>query len=160
MILNDRTYDILKWLAQLVLPALATLYSVFGAVWGAQAVEEVVGTCLATSVFLGAILGLSNANYNQQKVNLGDIPLNDRPNDSGLEFPEENSTPFNFDQKTYETLKWFTMSVFPAVGTLYLGLSTMWGFPYGQAVATTIAALTTFVSVILGISKAQFNNKG
>lgn len=63
MIKNDKVYDILKWVAQLFLPALGTFYSALAAIWGFPYGEEVMATILAVDTFLGAILGISNANY-------------------------------------------------------------------------------------------------
>jgi hypothetical protein len=63
MIKNDKVYDALKWIAQLFLPALGTLYSALAAIWGFPYGEQVMSTILAIDTFLGAILGISNMNY-------------------------------------------------------------------------------------------------
>lgn len=63
MIMNDKVYDVLKWIAQLLLPAVGTLYAALAGIWGFPYGEQVVGTILAVDTFLGAILGISNANY-------------------------------------------------------------------------------------------------
>lgn len=63
MIKNDKVYDALKWIAQLFLPALGTLYSALAAIWGFPYGEQVMSTILAIDTFLGAILGISNINY-------------------------------------------------------------------------------------------------
>lgn len=63
MIMNDKTYDFLKWIAQLFLPAVGTLYAALAGIWGFPYGEQIVGTILAIDTFLGAILGISNANY-------------------------------------------------------------------------------------------------
>ena len=62
-IMNDKVYDVLKWVAQLFLPAVGTLYSALAGIWGFPYGEQIVGTILAVDTFLGAILGISNANY-------------------------------------------------------------------------------------------------
>ena len=59
--------------------------------------------------------------------------------------------------KTYDTLKWITTILLPACGTLYFALSGIWGFPYAEEIIGTIAALTTFLGVLLGISSYQYN---
>lgn len=64
--ITGKLYDRLKWLAQVVLPALATLYFTVGGVWGLPAVSEVVRTIVAVDFFLGVLLGVSQINYNQQ----------------------------------------------------------------------------------------------
>ena len=66
MKMNNKTYDILKWAAQLLLPALGTLYFALAGLWGFPYGEEIVGTITALDAFLGAILGLSNAAYKKQ----------------------------------------------------------------------------------------------
>ena len=63
MIMNDTVYDILKWIAQIALPALGTLYFALAATWGLPYGEQVVGTITAVDTFLGALLGISAANY-------------------------------------------------------------------------------------------------
>lgn len=63
MKLNDKVYDVLKWIAQYLLPALGTLYFALSTIWGFPYGEQVVGTITAIDAFLGAILGLSSATY-------------------------------------------------------------------------------------------------
>lgn len=63
MTISDKTYDILKWLVQIVLPACATLYAALAALWGFPYVEQIVGTISAICVFLGALLKISSSNY-------------------------------------------------------------------------------------------------
>ena len=66
--MTNKTYDILKWLAQIALPALAALYAALASIWGFPYGEEIVGTISAVDVFLGALLQISTNNYN--KANL------------------------------------------------------------------------------------------
>lgn len=68
MTMTNKTYDILKWFAQIVLPALATLYAALAGIWGFPYGEEIVGTISAVDVFLGALLQISTNNYNKTKV--------------------------------------------------------------------------------------------
>ena len=65
MKLTNKTYDIIKWIAMVVLPAIATLYFAFAGIWGLPYGEEIVGTITAIDTFLGAILGISTAQYNK-----------------------------------------------------------------------------------------------
>lgn len=64
--MNNRTYDVLKWIAQILLPALGTLYFALAQIWGLPYGEEVVGTITAIDAFLGAILGISSAAYRKR----------------------------------------------------------------------------------------------
>lgn len=61
--MSNKTYDILKWVAQLLLPALATLYFALASIWNLPYGEQIVGTITAVDAFLGIILGISTANY-------------------------------------------------------------------------------------------------
>ena len=67
MIMNDKVYDILKLIAQVILPALGTLYFAIAQIWGLPYGEEIVGTITAIDTFLGAVLGISSINYNKEK---------------------------------------------------------------------------------------------
>ena len=67
MKLNNKVYDVLKYIAQIVLPALATLYFALAGIWGFPYGEEIVGTMTALDTFLGAILMISSANYNKEE---------------------------------------------------------------------------------------------
>lgn len=66
MILSNKAYDILKWIALYLLPALGTLYFALSQIWGFPYGEEIVGTVTAIDTFLGVILGISTANYRKQ----------------------------------------------------------------------------------------------
>lgn len=58
--------------------------------------------------------------------------------------------------KVYDILKYIALIVLPALATLYLTLSTIWGLPYGEAVAATITAIDTFLGALLGISSKRY----
>lgn len=64
--LTNKTYDVLKWIAQIVLPALGALYFGLSQIWGLPFGEEVVGTIAVVDTFLGALLGISTAQYNNR----------------------------------------------------------------------------------------------
>ena len=66
MKLSDKNYDILKWLAQYLLPALGTLYFALASIWGLPYGEQIVGTITAVDAFLGAILGISTMSYKKE----------------------------------------------------------------------------------------------
>lgn len=61
--MSNKVYDVLKWIAQLLLPGLGTLYFALAGIWGFPYGEQVVGTITAMTAFLGLILGISTANY-------------------------------------------------------------------------------------------------
>lgn len=59
--------------------------------------------------------------------------------------------------KLYNIIKWIAQILLPAVGTLYFGLSGIWGFPYAEQVVGTITVVDTFLGVLLGISTYNYN---
>jgi len=63
MKLSNKAYDILKYIAQIVLPALGTLYFALAKIWNFPYQNEIVGTISAVDLFLGALLGISTHNY-------------------------------------------------------------------------------------------------
>jgi hypothetical protein len=63
MKMSDKVYDILKYVAQIVLPAVATLYFALASIWGLPYGEQIVGTITAIDAFLGALLGISTMLY-------------------------------------------------------------------------------------------------
>ena len=67
--MNNKTYDVLKWIAQILLPAVATLYFAIAQIWGLPYSEEIVGTITAIDAFLGALLGISTYQYNKDRNN-------------------------------------------------------------------------------------------
>ena len=63
MKMNNKVYDVLKWIAIVVLPALGTLYFALAGIWGFPYGEQIVGTITAVDTFLGVILGISAVTY-------------------------------------------------------------------------------------------------
>lgn len=61
--LNNKVYDVLKFVAQIVLPALGSLYFALASIWGLPYGQEIVGTITAVDAFLGALLGISSVQY-------------------------------------------------------------------------------------------------
>lgn len=65
MKINNKTYDVLKWIALYLLPAIGTLYFALSGIWGLPYGEQIVGSITAIDTFLGVILGISSAQYNK-----------------------------------------------------------------------------------------------
>lgn len=63
--MSNKIYDVLKFIAQILLPALGTLYFALASIWGLPYGEQIVGTITAVDAFLGAILGISTRIYKQ-----------------------------------------------------------------------------------------------
>lgn len=66
MKLDDKWYDVLKWVAMLFLPALAVLVKTIFAVWSIPLGDQISTTIMALDAFLGAILGISTIRYNKE----------------------------------------------------------------------------------------------
>jgi imidazoleglycerol phosphate synthase glutamine amidotransferase subunit HisH len=66
MKLSNQTYDILKFIAQILLPAVGTLYFALATIWGFPYGEQIVGTITAVDAFLGTCLGISTKNYQEE----------------------------------------------------------------------------------------------
>lgn len=67
MKLPNKLYDILKWITMIVLPALATAYTGLAAVWEWPYSGEIAKTVAVVCTLLGALLGISTAEYNKSK---------------------------------------------------------------------------------------------
>ena len=67
MILSDKLYDVLKYIAQIALPALATLYVTIAGIWGLPYAEAISGTIMAVDLCLGAMLKISSDAYFRTK---------------------------------------------------------------------------------------------
>lgn len=63
---DDKVYDALKWLCLIALPALSVLYSALAGVWGWPFAQEVSTTINAVVAFVGALIGISTANYKRE----------------------------------------------------------------------------------------------
>lgn len=68
MKLSNKAYDTLKYIAQIVLPAVGTLYFALSGIWGLPYGEQIVGTVTAVDAFLGALLKISSDNYYNSEV--------------------------------------------------------------------------------------------
>lgn len=61
--MSNKTYDVLKWVALVVLDAVGVFYNALSGIWNLPCGTEVLETCTAISVFVGAIVGISSENY-------------------------------------------------------------------------------------------------
>jgi uncharacterized membrane protein len=67
--LNNKTYDILKYLTIIVLPAIGALYTGLSQIWTLPYAAEIPATITVICTFLGAVLCISTAQYNQDSQN-------------------------------------------------------------------------------------------
>ena len=64
--MSNKVYNVLKWVAMIVLPALATFYLGLSNVWGLPLGEEFSTTFTLVDTFLGAVLMISTSQYNKR----------------------------------------------------------------------------------------------
>lgn len=69
MKLSNKAYDVIKYIAQYILPAIGTLYFALAGIWDLPYAEQIVGTVTAIDTFLGVILGISSKRYNDSIEN-------------------------------------------------------------------------------------------
>ena len=67
MKMSNKVYDALKYIAQIVIPAVATLYFALAKIWGFPYATEITGTLAAVDAFMGAMLQISTTNYNKEQ---------------------------------------------------------------------------------------------
>ena len=80
--MSDKVYDVLKWIALIIIPAVGTLYFALAGIWGFPYAEAIVGTLTAVDTFLGAILGISTSMYKKNQNESNDFNEED---ESGVE---------------------------------------------------------------------------
>jgi hypothetical protein len=64
-----------------------------------------------------------------------------------------------FNNKVYDVLKYVSLVVLPAIDTLYLTLSNIWGLPYGTEIAATITAIDTLLGALIGVSSERYKKE-
>lgn len=82
MVLSDKTYNVLKWVGLIVLPAIATLVKAVFPVWDLPYTDAIATTCTALGVFVGTLIGVSQANMK---------PELDADEEAVVEFVEEEN---------------------------------------------------------------------
>lgn len=73
---------------------------------------------------------------------------------------EANKSANILSKKQYDIIKWLTVVLLPAVGTLYFAFATIWNFPAGEQVLGSLLAIQTFISVLIGVSTKQYEESG
>lgn len=88
MKITGKAYDILKFIAQVGLPAFGTLYFTLAGLWGLPGAEQVVGTVVAVDTFLGVLLQISSAGFNAGTAK-GTLQVFDNADKSGKTYSLE-----------------------------------------------------------------------
>lgn len=107
VVLSDKAYSTLKWVALVALPALATLYAAIAAIWGIPGADKVVGTITAVDTLLGTLLGISTVQYNNSGANADGALIIDQSQTGAAKYSLE----FNDPLVTYEGNKSLTLKV-------------------------------------------------
>ena len=68
MKMSNKVYDVLKYIALILLPALGALYFALAKIWAFPYATEIVGTISAVDAFLGALLQISTNQYNKEQL--------------------------------------------------------------------------------------------
>ena len=68
MKMSNKVYDVLKWVALVVLPAIAILYGSLAKIWGLPFAEQIPDTITAFDLFLGVVLGISSVSYKKNNI--------------------------------------------------------------------------------------------
>lgn len=152
--LNNKVYDVLKYIAQFVLPAAASLYFGLAKIWNLPYSEQVVGTILAFDAFLGAILGISLVSYNKK---MSQLKMYVQPVMPEVISSEQPKNYIVIPSNTYNILYWVANVLLPATGALYFALAPLWQLPYSEQIVGTLALIDAFLGIFLGINTAQYN---
>lgn len=73
MKMSNKVYDVLKWVALIVFPAVVVLCTALSGIWGWPNGEKIVGTLAALEIFLGAILLDSNSKYKKKTASESEV---------------------------------------------------------------------------------------
>ena len=65
LLMSDKTYNIMKWIVQYILPGLGVLYAIIAGAANLPYAEIVLAIVMAVDWFLGIILGISTSQYNK-----------------------------------------------------------------------------------------------
>lgn len=66
--MSNKTYDVLKWIALVVLPAIAIFYESIAGIWGLPFAEQIPDTIVVVDLFLGTLLGVSSEAYKKNNA--------------------------------------------------------------------------------------------
>jgi hypothetical protein len=105
MVLTGKVYDFLKFLAQLLLPALGTLYFTVALIWNLPYAEQINGTCLAIVTFLGVVLKISSNTYEKTAKYDGAMNVTENAEGKKIISLDLEGDPYELDKKSEVTFK-------------------------------------------------------
>lgn len=68
MKLNNKVYNVLKWVALICIPAIAVLYGQLGEIWNFPYTAQIKDTIIDIGLFIGVLIGVSTYNYNKTEL--------------------------------------------------------------------------------------------
>lgn len=105
-LLSNQMYDVLKFMALVLLPALGTAYFSLAGLWELPNADKVVGTIVVIDTFLGVLLGISNSQYQATEPDgpVGNLVVSETDDRKvmSLDFPGDPNDLENFDKVTFK----------------------------------------------------------
>lgn len=132
--LNDKAYDVLKWIAFLVIPTISAAVVAISEIWGVSIDENVLGWLSGIAAVIGVIINLSTTTYYTIMVRM---------------------PPPTLPVKVHQALQQITLYWLPAVATSYYVLSLYVNVPYTVPVVQTLITIQVFLGLILGTYSSQ-----
>jgi len=157
MMITNKVYNVLRFLAQYLLPGLGTLYFALSGIWGLPYGDQVVGSIIAIDAFLGVIVSLSAIQYKNVQKMATNEPKTSATATIVKQELYDSGTMLTISSDVYDILVFITNFLIPATGTLYFALSVIWHLPYGDAVVGTLTAIDAFMGFMLGLSSNQYH---
>lgn len=97
MMISNKTYDILKWVALVAIPAIEAFWLTVGKVWGFPYLTEIGTTIAAVGLLIAALIGVSSNNYYKAHQDAGGIEYEPYDEDEDIEDYEDDDEPDSFD---------------------------------------------------------------
>lgn len=105
-LMSNKTYDVLKFVTQILLPGIGTLYFALSGIWGFPNAEQVVGTITAVVTFLGLLLNVSSKTYQESASRFDGVVNVEQPSDERTLYSlEVSGDPAEIANKNEITLK-------------------------------------------------------
>lgn len=130
---SNKNYDLLKWIALIVLPGIGALYLAMSKIWGFPYGDEVLPTIMAIDVVLGIVLEFAKYQYTQSQ-----------------------NAEYLSVLKLYDVTKWASQIALPAIGAMYIALANIWGLPYGEQVVAMVVSVDIFLGIIVDYLNNQY----
>jgi hypothetical protein len=106
MLINNKIYNIIKWIVVYFLPAIGTLYFSISQIWGLPNAEQVLGTITSLTIFLSMIIGFSNSAFKKSGSGTDGTMLVDTTNpDKDIYLLQLNKEAMNLAEKDIISFK-------------------------------------------------------